>query len=389
MDFEQDYIVLRRLPQANTHLGGGIPLAGGGDKLHAQAQRMDPHSAADAALESNVVGVAPAMPMRLVAPLASEGEALDATRKRAWGIGAVRADACECSGEGITVAVLDTGIAAAHAAFQGVQLVPRNFTTDVPEDTDGHGTHCAGTIFGRDVEGVRIGVARGVERALIGKVLGLGGGTSKSVVDAVFWAVSEGANVISMSLGMDYPRYRRWLVETQGLDDEPATSLALESYRANLLLFDRLTGMLEVADQAVVLLAAAGNESRRERDSRFVISVAPPAVTRGVLSVGAAAPGGHGLRIAPFSNRGPKLAAPGVDVLSARPQGGLVAKSGTSMATPYAAGVAALWAEHIALQQELTGEELKLRLLAAATRTPFEEGVHPADIGQGLVQAPV
>lgn len=45
-------------------------------------------------------------------------------------------------------------------AFQGVNLVQRNFTTGGANDDHGHGTHCAGTIFGQDVENLRIGVAR-------------------------------------------------------------------------------------------------------------------------------------------------------------------------------------------------------------------------------------
>ena len=56
--------------------------------------------------------------------------------------------------------MLDTGIDSAHKAFESVTLIRQNFTTDADDsDTHGHGTHCAGTIFGRDVDGTRIGVA--------------------------------------------------------------------------------------------------------------------------------------------------------------------------------------------------------------------------------------
>ena len=62
----------------------------------------------------------------------------------AWGIHAVGADTSSWSGDGVRVAVLDTGIDASHPAFDGVELVQRNFTGESDEDLDGHGTHCAG-----------------------------------------------------------------------------------------------------------------------------------------------------------------------------------------------------------------------------------------------------
>ena len=62
------------------------------------------------------------------------------------------------------------------------------------------------TIFGRDVDGKRIGIARGVRKALIGKVLSdTGGGSSEMIFRGIQWALDEGAHVISMSLGFDFP----------------------------------------------------------------------------------------------------------------------------------------------------------------------------------------
>ena len=76
--------------------------------------------------------------------------------------------------------------------------------------------------------------------ALIGKVLGAqGGGSSEQIVSAIQWAVENGANVISMSLGMDFPGFVAQL-EQAGLPTELATSRALEGYRANVQLFERL-----------------------------------------------------------------------------------------------------------------------------------------------------
>lgn len=178
------------------------------------------------------------MPLRLIEPVRREPAA--AAGAVAWGIGAVRAPESSYDGSGISVAVLDTGIDANHPAFAGVQLVQRNFTEEPPQDLHGHGSHCAGTIFGRDVAGTRIGVARNIKRALIGKVLGEGGGSSATLARAIHWALEEGAHVISMSLGIDFPGYVDWLVNTRNMQVAPATSLALEEYRANVNLFTEL-----------------------------------------------------------------------------------------------------------------------------------------------------
>jgi subtilisin family serine protease len=104
-------------------------------------------------------------------------------------------------------------------------ITERDFTGEGNGDLEGHGTHCAGTIFGRDVSSTRIGVARGVKTALIGKVLGSQGGSSESIVTAIQWAVDNGAHVISMSLGMDFPGFQKQLQQS-GLPPELATSLA-------------------------------------------------------------------------------------------------------------------------------------------------------------------
>jgi subtilisin family serine protease len=269
-------------------------------------------------------------------------------------------------------------------------LAQKDFTGEGTGDVNGHGTHCAGTVFGREIEGVRIGVAPGVTRALIGKVLGSRGGSSESILNAILWAADEGANIISMSLGMDFPGYVASLIN-QGFPKELATSRALEGYRANLQLFNRLTAMIKArADiaQTTLLIAAAGNESRREDNVDFEIAVAPPATAEGILSCAAVGKTPEGFDVAWFSNTGADISGPGMDVRSAAAGGGLKSMSGTSMATPHVAGVAALWAQKLKESGRLRPLELVARVVGSGTRANMVGNIDPFDIGAGMVRAP-
>jgi subtilisin family serine protease len=328
------------------------------------------------------------MPLKLIEPFGPP-EATPAATGNTWGIEAVGADTSPFDGSGIVVAVLDTGINPSHDAFQGVTLERRNFTQGNDDDQNGHGTHCAGTIFGRDVNGLRIGVARGVTKALIGKVLGPGGGSSADLASAINWAYEKGANVISMSLGIDFPGFVKFLVDVHGVPIEPATSMALEQYRANVNLFSSLSVLLAQSSafsQAAIIVAASGNESNRPT---FEIAVAPPAAGDGLISVGALQRSAAGnLSVASFSNTQCNLSGPGVSITSAWIGGkdAMRTISGTSMATPHVAGCAALWAQQ-QLQQigRLTTDNLAARTLASAR---FIQGADFEDIGNGVIQAP-
>jgi subtilisin family serine protease len=342
--------------------------------------------------EADVVAVAPAMPMRLVLPVATPADAAaaPAAGTSTWGITAVGADTSPCDGSGVVVAVLDTGIDKTHPAFAGVTITEQDFTGAGNGDTNGHGTHCAGTIFGRDVDGTRIGVARGVTTVLIGKVIGPSGGASDSIVSAMQWALDHGANVISMSLGIDFPGYQAQL-EASGKPKQVATSMALEGYRANVQLFERLASLIKARAAfaaPTLVIAAAGNESERDTDPTFVIAVSPPAVAEGIISVAALGQGAGGLVVASFSNTGANVAGPGVGVMSAKVGGGLRTLSGTSMATPHVAGIAALWAQRVKQGGPLTAVPWSSRLIASGTTTGFAAGFDPFDFGSGLVHAP-
>lgn len=387
------HIVLRDIARATRSgpnaLPGPHPEAALPPEIRIDSEQLSPTDVAEMTRDPDVVGVAPEMATRLIEPLGVEaGEAATS----AWGIGAVAADASAFDGGGTIVAVLDTGIDAGHPAFAGVDLVQRDFSGSGDGDRNGHGTHCAGTVFGRDVDGTRIGVARGVERALIGKVLGDDGrGGSEMIFSAINWAIESGAGVVSMSLGLDFPGMVRRLTD-DGWPADLATSVTLEGYRGNLRMFDALMGLIRARAAfggEVVVVAAAGNESKRQESPDYEIAAGLPAAADGIVSVGAARETPEGLRIADFSNTLPVISGPGVNVLSARSGGGLKALSGTSMACPYVAGVAALtWQELRAAPVPNSARSVVARLLARARTDVFAPGVQIADRGAGLAMAP-
>lgn len=368
---------------------GSFPATDKGVLPRIEVDELTLGRAAEMSQRQSTLAIAPVMPLKLIQPVAVEDAGATVT-DTTWGVGAVGADTTPWTGDGVVVAVLDTGIDPTHPAFAGVELVRRNFTSEGVDDSHGHGTHCTGTILGRDVGATRIGVARGVRKALIGKVLGEGGGASDQIVQAINWAVTEGADVVSMSLGIDFPGYVEHLVR-RGMPADLATSKALEGYRANVDLFASIAASvsaLAAFGNSSLLLAAAGNESRRDVNADYEIAVSPPAVAKGFISVAALGSDAGGFTIANFSNSGARVAAPGVDVVSAKRGGGLVSMSGTSMATPHVAGVAALWAQKLMAGGRLDLRVLEDRLTGTASAAGMNQGFDPYDIGAGMVQAP-
>jgi len=358
-----------------------------------EVQEMDLSSAdmEDVRRDSSTVAIAAPMPLKLIEPEnATAADGPEVTRDgNTWGVNAVGAGKSSFDGTGVNVAVLDTGIDPNHPAFEGVNLIRKNFTTESEDDTHGHGTHCAGTIFGRDVNGTRIGVARGVDNAIIAKVLGEGGGSSASLANAINWSVENGANVVSMSLGIDFPGYVDWLVNQRNLPIAAATSRALTDYRSNINLFSRLIDFLNAKSafgSGVVVIGASGNESQRPN---YDIAVAPPAAGEGIISVGALQQGSQGFEVASFSNTRCNVSAPGVAVQSAQAGGGLTSMNGTSMATPHVAGVAALWAQHEKhFNGRITSLGMKAKIVGMATRQGLNANQVTQDVGSGIVKAP-
>jgi subtilisin family serine protease len=153
---EQQYIVLEVRSTGPVKRGThrGPPRADGPATAAVSVESFTPTDAADAGRAPGVA-VAPVLPMKLVEPVS----ALEATSPMApgsaWGVEAVGALESGFSGTGIRVAVLDTGVDAGHEAFRGLRVTEKDFTGEGDGDRVGHGTHCAGIIAGRDVNGYR------------------------------------------------------------------------------------------------------------------------------------------------------------------------------------------------------------------------------------------
>lgn len=242
-------------------------------------------------------------------PHAMEFCGAQAAERQDWGVKLVGAPAVwsTTKGKGVRVAVLDTGIDATHPDLRDGIAGAKDFTGSHsgPADVQGHGTHCAGVIGAR-VNGFGVvGVAPECS-VLAGKVLGDdGSGSTRGIADGIDWAVSQGADVISLSLG--------------GPDDSADIRAAVGRAVA----------------RGAIVVAAAGNDGPRG-------AVGYPGGLADCVCVAAV---DQGKAVASFSSRGANVyvAAPGVNVLSTYPGSRLATMSGTSMATPHVAGLAALW----------------------------------------------
>lgn len=343
---------------------------------------------ADLRNDAKTIALTPTMPMTLIEPKAGDEKTQIQDSGSSWGIEAIEAHSSRFDGQGAVVAVLDTGIVEHHPAFSSVQVISENFTDDASSvDGNGHGTHCAGTIAGNQVNNRRIGVAPGVQKLLCGKVLtDAGQGSTTAIVKGVQWASMQGAHVISMSLGIDFPAYVDSLHKVQGVELKAAVSLALQAYSSNVEMFAKLGDSLSALSyigQGSLLIAASGNESRRPA---YTIGTSPPAVASSIVSVAAV---NRQLAVADFSNTNADISAPGVNIESAGIDGSISVLSGTSMAAPHVAGVAALWTQRfLETDQPPSVEQLKSAIYSNVRVPEHPDSSDFLNLGRGIVLAP-
>ncbi len=194
-----------------------------------------------------------------------------------------------------------------------------------PLDDNGHGTHVAGTIgaVGNNAFGV-VGVNWHVKLMALKFLDAEGGGSLYDAVEAISYAADHGARIINASWGgYGY--------------SEPLAAI-----------------IKEVGNEGVVVVAAAGNESN---DNDFQPSYPASFTSSNIISVSAVNSAGHLAQN--FSNYGATsvdISAPGVEILSTFPGGGFAVLTGTSMATPHVAGLAAML---LSVQPNLSASQIR------------------------------
>jgi serine protease AprX len=275
-------------------------------------------------------------------------------------------DPARYSPSDLTIAVIDTGIDPNHPDFGGGKIIAwKDYINgrDVPYDDNGHGTHCASIAAGRTLNGVG-GVAP--DAALIGlKVLpSQGPGRSSDIAAAVDWCIENraryGIEILSMSIGTS--------------TSSDGTDVMCRSVN-------------RAVAAGLVVCVAAGNAGPG------AFTLGSPGAAASAITVGSMFDTGKGgFVINASSSRGPTadgrikpdLCGPGTQILAAEANTGRYTfKTGTSMATPFVAGVAALMLE---ANPSLTPDEVKTRMKRTAIRFGPEGGENN-EFGAGRLDA--
>lgn len=261
-----------------------------------------------------------------------------------WGVKRLNAPAAwdYTQGEGVKVAVIDTGMDFTHPDLKGNYKGGYNAVTPGtdPMDDQGHGTHVSGTIGAvRNAAGVA-GVAPKASLYAVKVLDKNGSGQYSWIIDGIEWAITNNMDVVNMSLG-------------GGQGNEALKQV-----------------MQKAGEAGVTVVCAAGNDSG---------PVNYPAKYPQAIAVSAS---DNTDKIASFSSRGAEIAviAPGVNIYSTRKSGGYTTMSGTSMACPHVAGLAALAVGAGAKSPD----QVRKALTGAASKLP---NLKPTDQGAGLVDA--
>lgn len=263
-------------------------------------------------------------------------------------------------GHDVVVAILDTGCEKEHPDLKERIIDGRNFTTEFRDifnyaDTNGHGTHVAGTIAADGNSGL-FGVAP-MAKLLICKVLdGDGSGSYEGIINGINYAVNwrgpngERVRIINMSLG--------------GAEDVPELHEAVK----------------DAVDAGILVVCAAGNEGDANEDTS---EYAYPGAYNEVIEIGAV---DSRKVLAPFSNNNAELdaVAPGVDILSAFPGSQYARMSGTSMASPHAAGALALLT--VKAEKEFGRGLSEAELYAQLIKNTEDIGYRKSSVGNGFIR---
>lgn len=306
------------------------------------------------------------VPKVLRTPLEDTPEVIDGS---AWGVAKIRAPQVWGGfgrGENILVGHLDTGVDDTHPALAGKVAAFEEFDNlgnpvgSAVHDSGSHGTHTAGTICGRNYQGVNIGVAPGAKLAS-GLVLPGGSGTFAQIIGGMQWAVNQNVHVINMSLG--------------GIGYTNLWNLPV----------------LNATFAGIVVVASIGNSghitSGGPGNDLFALGVG---ATHHLDAVAGFSSGqtlvnvNHDALRFPMTYMKPDISAPGVQVLSAIPGDSIAAFNGTSMAAPHVAGAIALV---LSAATGLQGDSFTIREILLSTVEDYGEAGRDQRFGFGRLDA--